>query len=180
MVDDPDPYAGWPEPPPHEKPRLMQAALRPFCTALRAYRKKNGITQEEMAETLRLSRKTYIFFEQACWLPPPREVSHVVKRLHDRDASLALAFVQTRGERLEDHVLIRPSRLKASEVSLEAAQAKVAFDTAVYETAEDLDMSPKAVRPIAAALLGKLAAAGVTLGQAAGLAKSAAGKKTSA
>jgi DNA-binding XRE family transcriptional regulator len=151
--------------------------LRPFAHALQACRKKHGLTQAQMAEALSMTRKTYILFESGRWLPAIRERSHFIKLLYDRDPAAAHALVAALGTTLEDHVFVRSPEGKTA--PSDAAQAKLLHDAAVYATAEQLDLSPKAVRPIAASLFARLAESGVTMEQAAALAKGAAsgGKK---
>jgi len=142
-----------------EERRTLQAALRACRTRLR-------VTQEELADALGISRKTYVLFESCRWLPSARERGHFVKELHGLDPAAV-------GETLEDHVMTLPSAAGTVVKPIDAKQAKLVFHAALYETAEELEMAPKDLRPIAAGLLAKLADSGITLAQAATLAKSA-------
>jgi len=151
---------------------MKMSDLRPLARALDACRKKRAFTQAQMADALMISRKTYVLFENCRWLPPVRERGHFVRSLYNLDPATAQAFVDVLGRTIEEYTLVRQPA-SAGNVPIDAKQAKLVFDAAVYATAEDLDMSPKAVRPIAATLLGRLAESGVTLAQAAGLAKAA-------
>jgi len=49
----------------------------------------------------------------------------------------------------------------------------VLFDSAVLGTADQLDVSPRALRPVLAAMLERLALAGMPMSQAAAIAKAA-------
>lgn len=149
-----------------EERRTLQAALRACRTRLR-------VTQEELADALGISRKTYVLFESCRWLPSARERGHFVKELHGLDPAAAAALVAAVGETLEDHVMTLPSAAGTVVKPIDAKQAKLVFHAALYETAEELEMAPKDLRPIAAGLLAKLADSGITLAQAATLAKSA-------
>ena len=147
--------------------------LQPIVDALVACREKHRLTQEEMGAELGISRKTYHLFESSAWLPPDRERAHFVKRLYDLDPAAAQTFVGVLGETLEQYVLALPSPGPRA-APLDPKHAKLAFDAALYATAEAFEMSPKALRPMAAELLARLAESGVTLAQAAALAWQAA------
>jgi transcriptional regulator with XRE-family HTH domain len=151
---------------------MKYSDLAPLADALRECRKRLRVTQEQMGATLGISRKTYHLLETQRWFPDAREHAHFVKRLHDLDPAAARAFVDLNDETLEHYAIVKPVP-GAAEKALEPKQARLAFDAALYATAEELDLSPKAVRPIAAGLLGRLAESGISLAQAAALAKAA-------
>jgi transcriptional regulator with XRE-family HTH domain len=156
------------------------ADRKPIMRALRTFRSARGLTQEEIADVLGISRKTYLLFETTRWFPPARERGHFVKRLYDLDPGLAHTLVGILGETLEDHVVVRelPASSGAAIVApLDPKEAKRGYDVAIYESAEELEMSPRSLRPIAANVLAKLDASGITLAQAAALAKTALGAK---
>jgi transcriptional regulator with XRE-family HTH domain len=160
---------------------MKLSELEPLAAALRACRKKHDVTQEQMGVALGLSRKTYHLLESPGWLPGFREHAHFVKTLHHLDPAAARAFAGVFGKRVEDYALVLPGAGDARGAPVDPRQAKLVFDAAVYATAEELDMSPKALRPIAAMLLARLADGGVTMAQASALAKGAeAGKKKGA
>jgi transcriptional regulator with XRE-family HTH domain len=159
---------------------MSTADLKPIMRALRTFRSARGLTQEDIAGVLGLSRKTYLLFETARWFPPARERGHFVKRLYDLDPGLAHTLVGILGEKLDDHVVVRQpaaSPGSANGPPLDLKEAKRAYDVVIYESAEELEMSPRSLRPIAANVLAKLAASGITLAQAAPLAKAALGAK---
>jgi transcriptional regulator with XRE-family HTH domain len=155
---------------------MTMADLKPIMRALRDFRSARGLTQDDVANRLGISRKTYLLFESTRWFPPPRERGHFVKRLHDLDAGLAQTLVGILGQTLEDHVVVRQPAASGGAGAgppLDAKEAKRAYDVVIYECAEELEMSPRALRPIAANVLARLAASGITLAQAAPLAKAA-------
>jgi transcriptional regulator with XRE-family HTH domain len=137
----------------------------PLRDALREFRQDRHLTQDEMAESLGISRKTYLLFETCRWLPPARERGHFVKVLHGHDPALAKLLAGFLDQKVEEVAL------SADAPKLDATEAKRVFDIAVYETAEELDMNPRALRPIVAGVIERLAASGITLSQAAALAK---------
>jgi hypothetical protein len=158
--------------------------LLPLRVALQEFRAERGLTQVEAGALLGISRKTYVLFESCRWLPPEREYGHFIKRLHDFDPEIAQLLMRITGRKIDDHVVVRDrvvtsgSAASASQVpALGAVEAKRAFDVAVFETAEELEMSAGSVRPIVAAVLAKLAGTAIALGQAAELAQAAAEKK---
>ncbi len=135
---------------------------------LRYARARLQLTQEEMGKKLGISRKTYTLFETRRWFPAPRERRHFVKALHELDPVAADALARAMGESLADHVAVSPP---SHAPSLDPQRAKLAFDASLYATAEELDVTPRALRAIAAALLGRLAETGLTMAQAVELAR---------
>lgn len=55
--------------------------------------------------------------------------------------------------------------------AISAKQARLAYDAALYAAAEEADLPPKVLRPIVAAILAELRDGGVTMTQAADVAK---------
>jgi DNA-binding XRE family transcriptional regulator len=157
--------------------RVKYADLAPLAEALRECRKRLRVTQEEMGASLGISRKTYHLFETQRWFPDAREHAHFAKRLHELDPALAGVFADVNGEALEEYAIVKLAP-GAAEAGLDPKQAKLVFEAAVYATAEELDMSPKAVRPIAAGVLTRLAESGISLAQAAALANALNGAAT--
>jgi hypothetical protein len=111
--------------------------------------------------------------ESARWLPPARQRSHVVKVLHGLFPAVAEELVKVFGDTLADYVQVHSVVQVAQAPALEAAHAKLVFDSAVLGVAEELDASPRMLRPLLASLLGRLDAARMPMAQAAGLAKAA-------
>jgi DNA-binding XRE family transcriptional regulator len=147
--------------------------ILPFCRALGTARTAQGLTQEDVAGELGISRKTYVLFESCRWLPPPRQRSHFVKVLHGLFPAAAEELVKVFGDTLEAYVQVRSVVQVAQAPALEATHARLVFDSAVLGVAEELDASPRMLRPLLASLLGRLDAAGMPMAQAAGLAKAA-------
>jgi transcriptional regulator with XRE-family HTH domain len=152
--------------------------LQPLCEALYFFRKERGLNQGDIASELGISRKTYVLLESNRWLPQPRAQAHFVKQLHRLHPPLAKVFADLMGASVADFVEVRPvvaspppAAGTTVAVPLEAKHAELVLDSAILGVAEQLDMSPRALRPIVAALLERLAAAGMPMGQAATIAK---------
>jgi DNA-binding XRE family transcriptional regulator len=152
---------------------MKQQDIVPFCYALSAARRARGLTQADVAGELGISRKTYILLESARWLPPSRQRSHVVRVLHGLFPAVAEELVKVFGDTLADYVQVQSVVQVAPARALEATHAKLVFDSAVLGVAEELDASPRMLRPLLAGLLARLDAAGMPMAQAAGLAKAA-------
>jgi transcriptional regulator with XRE-family HTH domain len=150
---------------------MSSVAADHFAEMMVAFRKGHGLTQGQLADRLGISRKTYVALEVRSWLPRARERSYFIKRLHDIHPPAAKALADALGKPLEDYVQVRPVTTAGAVVPLEADHAKLVLDSAILGVAEQLDMSPRALRPIVAALLERLAAAGMPMGQAATIAK---------
>jgi transcriptional regulator with XRE-family HTH domain len=142
--------------------------ILPFVQALYACRKSKGLTQTTAGEALGISRTTFMHLEGCRWLPQPRERPHFIKRLHELDPALAKKFTDLVGTSIAESLAVGGTSLP-----LEAKHAKLVLDSAILGVAEQLDMSPRALRPIVAVLLERLAAAGMPMGQAATIAKTA-------
>jgi DNA-binding XRE family transcriptional regulator len=156
---------------------MKQADLLPFCHALSAGRGANGWTQEYVASELGISRKTYILMESTRWLPSPRQRAHFVRVLHRMNPLAAEQLVRLFGETLADYVEVKAAApvQPAQPVGppLDAKYARLVFDSAVLGAAEELDTSPRILRPLLASLLDRLDTAGMPMAQAAGLAREA-------
>jgi transcriptional regulator with XRE-family HTH domain len=151
--------------------RITNADMRPLAKALRETRTARGAVQEEMADALGMSRKTYLLFENARWYPAYKERAYLLARLHEIEPALVPVFLGVTGETLGEHVLVR--EVAAAVVTapvLSVAATKAAYETVVAEVAVERDMTISATRKVAAALVKRLAAAGVTVEGAAGVA----------
>jgi DNA-binding XRE family transcriptional regulator len=133
--------------------------------ALRQWRSRDRKTQEGGARSLSISRKTYLLFESGQWLPPVRERHFFAHVLHGIDPALAAAFARVC--ETTPQALGLPK--KTTVVLLEAGPAKAVYDAAVYSAAETADIPAKTARALVAAVVKKLAEAGITMDQAAEL-----------
>jgi DNA-binding XRE family transcriptional regulator len=136
---------------------------------LRAGRAAKHLTQEDAADHLGISRKTYLLMESRRWLPQARERSHFARRLRELHAPAADEFVRLFPEAAEDDA--EAQRRARGVAELGAAQAKLVFDSAVLGVAEELEQSPRLVRALVAAILERLHAGGMPMAQAAAIAK---------
>jgi DNA-binding XRE family transcriptional regulator len=155
---------------------MKQEDLLPFCRALRAARRANGWTQEHVASELGISRKTYVLMESTRWLPSQRQRAHFVRLLQRMIPTAAEELVRLFGETLDDYVDAKPVvpvQPAPAVPLLEAKYAKLVFDSALLGVAEELDASPRMLRPLVASLLQRLDVVGMPMAQAAGLAKEA-------
>jgi DNA-binding XRE family transcriptional regulator len=150
---------------------MSKEALRAFTALLREWRTESGATQEQMADTLVISRKTYVLFESSRWLPPMKEQAFTLKILHALDPALAEAFLAALDATVEDFAIPLAPHGADAAAELPDEQAKAAYDAAVYSTAEQFDMSPKAMRAIVTTLLEKMSASKLSMRKAAALAK---------
>lgn len=152
--------------------------LQPLREALYFFRKERGLTQGDLASELGISRKTYILLESNRWLPTPRAQADFVKQLHRLHPPAAKVFADIMGASIADFVEVRSAVAApappagSAPAPLEAGHARLVLDSAILGVAEQLDMSPRILRPIVAALLERLAAAGMPMGQAATIGKS--------
>jgi hypothetical protein len=153
---------------------------QPLVDALRAVRAKKAWLQSDMADYLEISRKTYVLLESCRWLPPTREQPHFVKRLHEIDPALADAFLAILGQTMNHYAIVTAPPPAASsgpaQPALGSVEAKRLYDIAIYEASEELDVTPKVLRPQVALVLSKLHASGVTLAEAAAFAGGARAK----
>lgn len=152
--------------------------IRPFSRALSSARAAHGWTQEDVASALGISRKTYLLMESTRWLPSARQRAHFVRVLHRMIPAAAEELVRLFGETLADYVDTNPASPgqpapPAVAPLLDTKYARLVFDSALLGVAEELDTSPRILRPLLASLLERLDAAGMPMTQAAGLAKDA-------
>ncbi len=145
----------------------------PFIQELHVLRRSRGLTQTQMASELGISRRTYLMFEKMRWWPQPRAQADFVKRLRDLDPAAARAFVELIGAKVEDYVPVAPVPSVGAGAPIHPLLAQLVFDSAVLGAAEQLDLSPRVLRPILAATLERLVASDMPLSQAASLAKAA-------
>jgi hypothetical protein len=77
------------------------------------------------------------------------------------------------GETLADYLEAKPlAPVQPAHASLlDAPHARLVFDSALLGAAEELDTSPRILRPLLASLLERLETAGMPMAQAAGLAR---------
>ena len=155
----------------------FEERLREFGSRLHDWRTDDQTTQEDLAATLGLSRRVYILLEQGRWAPRIREMHHMVHSLHKLAPSLAVSFANTVGTTPQDWGVALPAPAASGQAlapRVDARQARLAYDAAVYSAAEAADLPPRTLRPIVAAILSDLRDGGLTLEQAAEAAKAAA------
>jgi DNA-binding XRE family transcriptional regulator len=148
--------------------------VRAFAARLEERRKAVNSTQNDMASALGISRKTYVLMESGRWLPAPRAGHHMVHVLHGFDPALAAAYAALYDNTVEDFGVAPPA--PAAPPKLDPQQARHAYDAAVYAAAEGEDIPAKTLRPVVAAVLAALHEAGMSLEQAAEVAREAAAK----
>lgn len=146
--------------------RIREADLEPLMRALRKFRAANHLTQQEMADELGISRKTYVLFETCRWFPPFKERAHTLKRLHELDRALADTFLQVTGEDLSDYAIDAGSNGTAQQSGISATAARAAYEKAVSIVAAERDLTRSAVKRVATSVIAALAAAGLTMQQA--------------
>jgi len=156
---------------------MKQEDLLPLRRELREARKKSRMTQDDMATYLGMSRKTYALFESCRWVPTRQRRWHVVTKLHAVHPPAVHSLLKALGQTLDDYTFGVAASPAEAPPTLDAKQAKLAFDAALYSTAEDAELPPKVLRSVANMLLSRLADAGVTLAQAVAMAKSAVAQK---
>jgi hypothetical protein len=142
--------------------------VRAWIDVLEAWRKRIHATQDEVAAALGISRRVYLLFETARWFPAPRERHFFVHRLHALDPEVGEACARILGGTAADFG-VAPL---AAAPPLDAAQARAAYDAAVYGAAEETDVPPPTARILVASVIEKLRQAGVTMEQAEELAPS--------
>lgn len=146
----------------------MKEEMLEWIAALQTWREGVKATQDEVAAGLGISRKTYVLFESGRWFPSAREHHFFVHRLDALDPALGEAYARTMGCTSADFG-VAP---RGAAPSLDATQARAAYDAAVYGAAEEADVPPKTARLIVASVVAKLRHAGVTMEQAEQLAPS--------
>jgi DNA-binding XRE family transcriptional regulator len=139
----------------------MSSGAPKLVDLLPEWRARERKTQGDVASVLSLSRKTYVFFETGRWLPSDREKHFFAHALHGLDPRLGDAFARACGTTGEALGLPKPAAAAPG-----AAQARVAYDAAVYSAAEEAEVPPKTARVLVAAVIAKLREAGVTMRQA--------------
>ncbi len=145
---------------PEESPRAAR-----LVAALLEWRTHAGKSQVDTAKLLSISRRVYALFEAGRWLPPERERHFFAHTLHALDPRLGAAFAHACGETADAFGLPQPALTSAPS----AAQARAAYDAAVYSAAEETEVPPRTARALVAAVLTKLHEAGVAIDQAEGL-----------
>ena len=143
--------------------RMTQRA-RKLVDALLEWRAHDRKSQTAAAQVLSVSRKTYALFEAGSWFPPAREQHFFAHTLGRLDPRLAEAFAHAAGTTGEALGLRRPTVVSLPSPS--PAQARTAYDAAVYSAAEDAEVPAKTARVLVAAVIAKLRQAGVTIRQA--------------
>jgi transcriptional regulator with XRE-family HTH domain len=135
-----------------------------FAGVLAAGRRSLHLTQAQLGERLGVSGETVYRWERRKRSPGPREVPDLIRRLSLLSPELAAKAAAAMGTTLEAAGAAPPAPVSvvAQRHSLEAA---------ICAAAEALDMSPRLVRPAAAALLARLAEARLSIDEAASLAK---------
>jgi transcriptional regulator with XRE-family HTH domain/uncharacterized Zn-binding protein involved in type VI secretion len=137
--------------------------------ALVEWRTHAGKSQADTAERLSISRRVYALFEAGRWLPPHRERHFFAHTLHALDPRLGDGFARACGTTGEALGLPKPALVSAPS----PAQARAAYDAAVYSAAEETEVPPRTARALVAAALTKLHEAGVAMDQAEGLGRRA-------
>jgi DNA-binding XRE family transcriptional regulator len=148
--------------------------VRAFAARLEEWRKSDNSTQDAMASALGISRKTYVLLESGRWVPGARQQHHMVHTLHRFDPALAVAYAALYDTEVEDWGVAPPA--PAAPPKLDPQHARPAYDAAVYAAAEEHDLPAQTLRPVLAAVLAALRQAGMSLEQAAEVAKEAAAK----
>lgn len=149
--------------------------VRAFAARLEECRKAHGLTQDEMAGELDISRKTYVFLETGRWVPHPRERHHMIHTLHKLDPAAAEAYAAMY-ELPVSYWGIAPVAVAAPK-PLDAQQARHAYTAALYDAAEEAELPANLLRPFVAAVLAALRESGMSLEQAAEVAKEVAKRK---
>ncbi len=145
---------------PEESPRAAR-----LVEALLEWRTHAGKSQVDTAKLLSISRRVYALLEVGRWLPPDRERHFFAHTLHALDPRLGAAFAHACGTTADALGLPKPAVTSAPS----PAQARAAYDAAVYAAAEETEVPPKTARALVAAVVTKLHEAGVTMDQAEGL-----------
>lgn len=147
--------------------------VRAFVVRLEECRKALGLTQDDMAAILGISRKTYVFLETGRWLPHAREQHHMIHTLHKYAPAAAEAYAAIH-ERDVSEWGIAPA---APAAPLDPHQARHAYAAALYDAAEEAELPANLLRPVVAAVLAALRESGMSLEQAADVAKEVAKRK---
>jgi transcriptional regulator with XRE-family HTH domain len=126
---------------------------------LRSARTANGLTQEEGASMLDISRKTYLLLERRRWLPQPRARAHFARQLRGYHPPAADEFARILAASGAEDVE------GAVETLADPATAKLVFDSALLALAERLDVPSKTLRPAVAGFLEALSSGGMAMGQ---------------
>ena len=117
-------------------PRLVEALLE--------WRARDRKSQATAAALLTISRKTYILFEAGQWLPPDREKHFFAHTLAGLDPHLGETFARACGTTAVALGLAKPGAAPPPS----PAQARAAYDAAVYSAAEEADLPPKPARTL--------------------------------
>lgn len=108
----------------------VEDRTREFAQRLFDYRTADQSTQEDLAASLGISRKTYILMEQDHWWPHERERHFMVHTLYKLDPSLAGWFAMIYETELEDWgIHRRSSRPPSSRLSLPSAPSRPGLPT---------------------------------------------------
>ena len=142
--------------------REVSARATKLVEVLLEWRARARLSQVEAAEVLSVSRRVYALFEAGRWLPPDRERHFFAHTLHGLDARLGDAFARACGTTGEALGLPKPALTPPPG----PAQARAAYDAALYSAAEEADVPAKTARVLVAAVVARLREAGVTMGQA--------------
>ena len=140
----------------------MTQRARKLVDFLLEWRARDRKSQVDAAKMLSVARKTYLFLEAGSWLPPVREQHFFAHTLASVDPQLGDAFARACGTTGEALGLPKPALTPPPG----PAQARAAYDAAVYSAAEEADVPAKTARVLVAAVVARLREAGVTMGQA--------------
>jgi transcriptional regulator with XRE-family HTH domain len=143
----------------------MPATPKPKIGAvLAAGRRQLRLTQDEVGAHLGVSGRTIHRWETDQRRPRPRELPHLLRRLHELSPPLAARLASATGVALEAAGI-------APAVSASDVAQRNALDAAICAAAEELDVSPRRLRPGVAALLARLREARVSIEDAAAFAE---------
>jgi DNA-binding XRE family transcriptional regulator len=143
--------------------RITQDQMAPFARALRAARLEAQLLQEDLADRLGMSRKTYILFETGRWFPPYKERAWTMRQLQNLDPGLVEPFLAVANDVLADHALeIQPPPPPPRDPNA----ARATFDAIVAQVAAERDMTTSAVTKVAASLVGRFLVHGISVDDA--------------